>query len=113
MPTVGNFGDTDGEDSAAATTETEDMPPRICTTSGSSSSSIDNTSDRHYALGEMKRWLADSGLREPVVDELIELGAGTVNDVVMIVEECEDMLQDFARLDAHKLKKTVKKLQDA
>ena len=57
---------------------------------------------------ELQLWLTNHSLGATVEEQLRDLGASTVADVKMIVLECEDLLDSFAKLDRFKLKKAFR-----
>lgn len=55
----------------------------------------------------MGKWLNVHLLPQTVADALLELGARCIEDVKMLVQECPDLLSQFAPLDRVKLKKAA------
>jgi hypothetical protein len=54
---------------------------------------------------ELKSWLAKHSLGPGVEEQLRELGATTVEDIHLMITECEEMLDGLSKLDRFKLKR--------
>jgi hypothetical protein len=55
----------------------------------------------------MRKWLDEHSLPQSVGDAMVVLGARCVNDIVMLIQECPELLSGLAPLDLVKLKKAV------
>ncbi|CAB9511697.1 Ring finger protein [Seminavis robusta] len=60
-------------------------------------------------ISAMEEWLEQHKLPRKVIEDLIELGATTIEDVKMVVED-EEMIGAFKKLDQKKLRMAVKNL---
>jgi len=59
------------------------------------------------AVWDMRTWLDAHKLPQTTADTLLEQGARCIGDVVMLVQECPELLVSLPALDQVKLKKAV------